>query len=367
MIYPAVMKISKLYLILACISQSVFAQISITKDDMPATDSLYPYIRCVPINVNFSSTGVNHTWDYTNLNTLGDQTLNMVNPSVTPLVYQLVFNNPFFPNNNSTHAQEGVELNLPASFGFTVTDVYNFFKNSNTSFTQVGFCATINGIQTPIPYQVKDKVYQFPLDFGDQDISDFYFEITIPTVGFWKQKGKRTNEVDGWGTIMLPGNQTYEVLRVKTTLNLTDSIRLESAGFTLPISRKQYEYKFLAKGNKFPVLQINTQPALLTTGPQIIQSVIYKKPDPEINTTSLQGWNTSVNVFPNPAMHEIGINGLDWQQVRYFTITDLKGTVMQQGIPLTPVWNVSQLPAGIYLLLLTDVHGQVYTTRWVKG
>lgn len=360
------MKINQLLLVLGFIWQFTHAQITITKNDMPAIDSLYPYIRCVPINVNFTATGANYTWDYTNLNTLGNQTLSMVNPAITPLVYQLVFNNPLLPNNNSTHAQEGVELNLPASFGFTVTDVYNFYKNSNTSFTQVGFCATINGIQTPIPYQLKDMVYQFPLDFGDQDITEFYFEINIPTVGFWKQKGERTNEVDGWGTLLLPGNQAYEVLRVKTTLHLTDSIRLESAGFTLPVTRKLYEYKFLAKGNKFPVLQINTQPAFLTTGPQIVQSVTYKSPEPEVNTVSLPDFSNAVKVFPNPAQHEIGISGIDWQEVRDFVIIDLNGRIIQQGLPQAPVWNVSHLPAGVYLMVLRDMHGKAFTSRWVK-
>ncbi|MCZ2443781.1 MAG: hypothetical protein LC101_08425 [Flavobacteriales bacterium] len=202
------------------------SQILITKNQMPIPDSVYNYTRAFPTGISYADTGPDFIWDYSDLNNLSATTLTMDAPSHTPLVYQLVFNNPIFANNNSTHAQPGIEINLPASFGFSLTDVFNFYKNSNTAFTLVGIGATINGIQTPIPYQIKDKIYQFPLEYGDIDTSTFLFDISIPSIGGWKQGGTRINAVDGWGTILLPGNQSYEVLRVKTSLTLRDTIRL---------------------------------------------------------------------------------------------------------------------------------------------
>ncbi|MBW7936128.1 MAG: T9SS type A sorting domain-containing protein [Flavobacteriales bacterium] len=339
------------------------SQILITKNQMPIPDSVYNYTRAFPTGISYADTGPDFIWDYSDLNNLSATTLTMDAPSHTPLVYQLVFNNPIFANNNSTHAQPGIEINLPASFGFSLTDVFNFYKNSNTAFTLVGIGATINGIQTPIPYQIKDKIYQFPLEYGDIDTSTFLFDISIPSIGGWKQGGTRINAVDGWGTILLPGNQSYEVLRVKTSLTLRDTIRFESGGITLPVTRKQFEYKFLTLGSEFPVLQINTQLLFLSSGPQIVQSVIYKEAPPSTASINDEEDNGLI-VFPNPVDDVLHIQCSD--HCIGYAIFDLQGKIWSNGAVQADI-SIKHLSTGIYILRLFLDNGRTMSKKFIRN
>lgn len=340
---------------------SLSAQIVITKNQMPVPDSLYAYNRAFPNNINYSNAGPNYIWDYSQLSELSSVMLSMADPIHTPFVYQVIFNNPLLPNNNSTHAEEGVEINLPSSFGFSLTDVYNFYKNSNSSFTLTGIGATINGIQTPIPYQIKDQVYSFPLEYGDIDTSSFLFAIEIPTIGYWKQYGTRINSVDGWGTLLLPGSQAYEVLRIKTSLTLRDTIHFESSGFTLPVTRKQFEYKFITLQSEFPALQINTQLLFLSTGPQVVQSVLYKKAP--VSSSIYAEDNPLLQVWPNPVSDILYLNMSD--DAMQYSLLDINGKELENG-HLKEFIDVSQYPAGIYVLKISEKNGSVSTKRIIK-
>src|SRR6185369_9997600 len=79
----------------------------------------------------------------------------------------------------------------------------------------------------------------------------------IPNFGYYRKQQTRTNEVDGWGTLITPFG-TFNTLRVKSTLNITDSIYLDTLGFGLTIPRQTIvEYKWLAPGKKIPVLEVD--------------------------------------------------------------------------------------------------------------
>lgn len=334
------------YLLLFLIPLPILSsQISISSSDIPEVDSLYLYQNANFSGVDYNTTGANMIWDYTGLVPTTTSQDSFVDPASTNFVYQLVFNNFLFPANDATHAQLNALFSIPSGFGFTIDNVTNFYKNSSSSFTLLGIGATINSIPTPIPYTTKDKIYQFPLEYNDYDSSDYYFEIDIPTIGFWKQKGIRVNSVDGWGTLNLPNGETHQVLRVKTKLYLTDSLRIDSLGFTLPVNRIQYEYKFLSHDWKQPVLQINTQPLLLTFGPEIITSVRYKYTP--LSSSVENENNFSFLIFPNPVSNVILLH--DFENIHY-EIYSIDGKIIQHGLITNHVIQTQALNAGNYIL-----------------
>lgn len=84
------------------------------------------------------------------------------------------------------------------------------------------------------------------------DTSFSEFTLSVPTLFSFTQRQWRYNEVDGWGTLYLPAD-TFEVLRVKSTLERTDSAYVEQfgQGFTFP-EPETIEYKWIAQGMDLP-------------------------------------------------------------------------------------------------------------------
>lgn len=336
----------------------VWGQISISQTDMPVVNQVYQRYSAGLGGVDYTTTGPAQTWDYRSLTPVTLTTDSFNDPATTPLVYQLVFNNFFNPNYDATHAHPGAQLALPSLLNITITDVYNFYKNGASGFSLVGFGATINGIPTPIMYSDVDEIYQFPLQYNDVDNSTYYFEVNIPSIGFWKQKGDRENIVDGWGTLLLPDSVAFDVIRVKTRVDIVDSVRLESLGFTIPIPRTEYQYKFFANGQGTPVLQMNTVPNFLGSG-EILTSVQFLY-TPFFLSTQTEIF-PDLKIFPNPSSDVVCVNGLEENTT--VQIVDVKGCIVgiQSLNSGSNYLSVRNLSSGTYYLLFTSDKG--FATR----
>lgn len=342
----------------------ISAQITINSTDMPAVDTIYHFHTASVTNVDHDITGAGIIWDYTNLINTGFSQDSFANPAITPLVYQLIFNNFLFPSYDATHAQPGSDIVLPAQIPFTVTNVYNFYKNTSSSFKMVGFGATINGIPAPIQYQGSDRVYKFPLTFGNVDTSSYYFEVPVPTLGYWNQSGTRYNHADGYGTLLLPNGVSYEVIRLKSTIEIVDSVHIDAIGFTIPIPRIQTDYKFMAVGEGEPVLQITTQPLLLVFGPETVTRVKYK------NEMNLAGINNETappfNVYPNPAIDNLTIlnaQSKHWDKLQLVNTSGQAVYTDISGGTGNILLDVSSFPAGTYYLMLELENGKIFTQK----
>jgi hypothetical protein len=73
----------------------------------------------------------------------------------------------------------------------------------------------------------------------------------------------RSSEVDGWGNLITPFG-TFATVRVKSTLNIHDSIYVDSLAIGFGFDRNIIEYKWLGKGYGIPLLQINEEGPLVT-------------------------------------------------------------------------------------------------------
>jgi Secretion system C-terminal sorting domain len=360
------MKIALTLFAVVCCSflNKLQAQITINSTDMPFVDTIYQFHAASTSNVDFSLTGADVVWDYTGLINTGFTQDSFVNPSSTPWVYQLVFNNFLFPSYDATHAQPGSGIVLPSQIPFEVTNVSNFYKNSSTSFKMIGFGATINGLPTPIQYQGSDRWYKFPLTYGNLDTSSYSFEINVPSLGYWKQAGTRINDADGFGTLMLPNGQTYEVIRLKSRTEIVDSLHIDALGFTIPIPRIRTEYKFLASGETEPVLQITTQPLLLVFGPETVIGVRYKN---EMNLASFESpLNSTLSVYPNPAEDFLTISNPQGSSWRRVALINGSGQVLYKndlGGNENIKVDVSALPGGSYYLIVDFENGSAMAKK----
>ena len=231
-------------------------QITIDTGDMPQVGDTLRYFTSQVTGFNGADTGPGHVWDHSQLPLTIETADTAVSVGSTPLLYQFFFNNPFlYPDHDADYAVTG------QAFGFgalTVSDVYDYFKNNSDGFRNVGFGANVNGLPSSVQRNPVDWIHHFPLEYGDADSSFSHFELNVPTLLYFGQDQWRVNEVDGWGTLYLPAD-TFEVLRVKSTLTRIDTVFIDAfgIGFTLP-EPETVEYKWLAQGVRQPVLQINT-------------------------------------------------------------------------------------------------------------
>ena len=320
------------------------AQITITKNNMPMGGDILAQENANYVGTfDEGDTGPNHVWNFdeTNLTLTGNiQQTECVDISSTPFTYQIFFNSPFDSEHNSDFAVGlasigGSTQGLPV----TLEDIYSYYQNNNSRYAIVGVGATVSGI--PIPQQASpvDVVYDYPVAFGDLHTSVSEQVIQIPTLGYRKTNQTRVNEVDGWGTVNYFGT-SYDVIRVKTTINAADSIYVDLLGFGFQFDRPEtIEYKFLAQEFMVPLVQVN-----YTAGTNS-GVLVASQPIGVIESSAPQ-----LAVFPNPTTEYLTVQWKNANNVAY-AIFNMEGKrVLEGSLSDNSQIEVNALANGLYFL-----------------
>jgi hypothetical protein len=260
----------------------ISAQIIINKDDMPAEGDTFRISLTVLPPVDFSRSGQDTTWDYTYLQPQAQRVDTFLSVTETPVPYWIVF----IPNIVANLASPRVAATIP---GLPVTDPYSFYMNSNTSFSDVGFAYTINGIPFPARYNNPDIWYEFPCSYGDTWSSESSLSLNIPGLIYYSADRQRMNFVDGWGTLKTPFG-IFSVIRIKSLISQRDSLYIDSLGTGFPMQRTITEYKWLGKNSGIPILQISEEGFSVTA--------IYR------DSTRMSAQTLTVNVGPDTSVYK---------------------------------------------------------------
>lgn len=355
------------YLLIFSVCQilTLKAQITINNLDMPLSGDTLRMSTTPSIGaIDVTQTGPNYNWDYTALVAQIQDVDTFVSVASTPFAYQFYFNNTYlYPNWKANFAQKVPDL-VGGVSAVTITSVYDYYKNNSTQFTRVGFGANINGLPTSVKFDSLDVIYRFPLDFTDTDSSVSRYSVSIPGLGYYGQRLKRVNVVDGWGTLSTPFG-TFQVLRVKSSIAQRDTFFSTQYnigyGVNLP---PRIEYKWLAKGMKAPVLQVNAQ---VSGSNIVVQNAVYRdsvrKDAIQVgiikeNLNEFQG-----NISPNPGKFDqlkINVENAPMGNKIYFQIMDIAGKTIYskdmnllantEGIYLSDVMDGAILKPGIYVI-----------------
>lgn len=229
----------------AILSGMANAQITITQTSMPAANDTLRYstVATAGVNLNIQQKGASQTWDYSKLVPNGQDIYRYAAANSTP--YLLYFFNQ-------------IGLKTADSLGagpVMLKNIYSFYTKNATVFKQEGIGYSYQGFPLAAQNKDDDEIYQFPLKYGDSDVSTYNFRFVIPgNILTFVQAGVRTNVVDGWGSITTPYKTYPSVLRVKTLVNGTDSLITQFG--RVPIPRRQVIYKWLSADEKIPVLEI---------------------------------------------------------------------------------------------------------------
>ncbi len=315
------------------------AQITIDNNDMPSPgDTFRVSLGLITNNIDPTPTGANHTWNYDSLLPIAQTVDTFLSVNQTNPTYSVVFVNLGFNPNRANLAAKG-NFSLPPGPGITVTDIYSFYYNSSSQFRQSGFGAHINGIATPVPFDNKDIIYNFPLDFNDTDSSDSDLSLNIPGLGYYGYDQKRVNVCDGWGTLITPFG-SFPTLRVRSTLYGRDTIHIAATGIGFGQDRPvTNEYKWLGANSGIPLLEITTNIGLIG-GQENVVSIRYRDSLRSVLGVPDDVLQPGVTVFPVPASDAVTVD-FNLRRDAAVTLTLLDGTGRQVQPPLS-----DRYPAG---------------------
>lgn len=332
------------------------AQPSIDSTHMPAPGDVV--IRTVVNNVgdiDFVPSDSNMIWDFSVLDgvsSIGDTFIGVLS---TPFTYIATFNNPFDQEHKASVASR--QPPMQSAPGITITNMYNFYKSAYGYYGIVGFGAEVNSIPIPVKYDHADTIYNYPLTFGNIDSSFSQYDINIPNLGYNAERKHRTNYVDGWGTLYLPGD-TFDVIRIRSVLRIFDSIYIDSLGFGIGFNRNETEYKWIATESKLPVLQVTQRQGGGMGGNSTDAWFLDNRDHSGFPSTA----NTpGIRIYPNPGKDVIYIIA-SGNNVLSCQIRDMQGRLVLNGNcdPVQGI-SVSSLIPGLYFITIT--HNESTTTE----
>ncbi len=337
--------------ILIFVALSVNSQVIVDHTDMPVSGDIIYFRSANNLNgINYQLTDTAYTWDFSSLSSTTLAVDTFVSVNSTGMVYSAVFF-------QATSAQPIAMQTIPM---ISITEGYNFFKNTTSMYSILGLGAKVNGFPVPLKFDNQDVLYNFPVTYGAMDTSDSEAHTNIPGIGYLGHVVHRENVVDGWGTLYLPAD-TFEVIRVKSKVSYYDTIFYDSIGFGGGFTRNVTEYKWLTDGFHGPVLQITKQGG----GGNNITVKYYNHIPTDLSVGSInQG---SLKVFPNPASDFIAIEIPGPVDEAILTVTDITGrvltkTMIQQQQIVLPV---SQWQKGIYFVQISDSR-ETYCGKFIK-
>jgi hypothetical protein len=341
------------------ISIALNAQITVSLADTPtAGDSVKVSVNTSVGSSDPTLTGANYTWDYSSLTPTSQQYEKFDTPQSFISPFNFLFN-----SNNTSYGQNNYEFTTISLPGASITSAYDFYKETGSQLKQVGSGYTINSTPIPFIYSSADVIYNFPIDYLNNDSCDFKFGLPIPNTGYYGETGHRVNIVDGWGEITTPFG-TFQVLRLTSTIKAIDSIYSTSLSLGTNVSRPlRYEFKWLAAGMTIPVLKIDANVVagnLTVTNVRYVDSTRTGVPQVGIAENTLN--NLNVTVYPNPCVNEINLKyNLVTATPIKISITDIIGKTVVQVSNENQISGAHQksisipdlkLTSGIYFLNL---------------
>lgn len=366
------MKKYLLILFISAFALSVSAQISITYTNMPNVSDT---IRCSNANLSsvgdYTITGANNTWNFSTLIPSGQALRDFKPVSQTPYgIYSV-----FVSSLNGAIGEKVTDTlkipNIPGilSQSITITDVYNFYKNQISNFSNSALGLKINAIPVPNSFSDKDELYVFPLNYTDIDTTTFKFStISNTLIPFqYKKQGYRVTQADGWGSITTPYG-TANCLRVVTTQYSQDSVKgsLSVSGIPVPINigfpNYVRSYQWLTLGEKIPYLEVSGNLIGTNFTPTRAQ---YRDTPRTFVGIKEETQLLALSIFPNPSTGQLTIITTKNSSAVKAELIDLKGKIVMSSdfINNSDIVNqhqldVSNLAKGLYILNLSNSAGK---------
>jgi hypothetical protein len=344
-----------IYVLLMLAAHCAAAQITIQHSHLPNEgDTLITRNATFTSDYNLEDTGADHVWNFSS-DLLQPANLNAGVPCYTldelSFIDQAVFNNPFYEEYNSDFGLGFEQADLGV---VTFGESYQVYKNSGDVYGVTGVLTTINDIPLIAQMDDRDVIYNIPLTYGTSGSSDSQLEFDVPTLGFYGLDQTREYECDGWGTINI-WDQSFDVVRVRSVVNGSDSIYADFIGNGLSFDRPEtITYEWLSTEFIVPILRVTINDGLVTS----IQTADI------LGETSVEDRNKQhrIKTYPNPTTDQVQI-WKDESGISKYALYASSGKFIQSGqFEETMILDMQHLPAGNYLLRIDSKSERTHHT-----
>lgn len=338
-----------LFTVLFAIGLEAQSPISLTNANFPGSGDTLRYSVANPSSVgNYTQTGTNFTWNFSNL----------VPVSQGLREYKLAIQTAYaFYFLSLNEYGELIDDTLGAG-PLTITNFYNFYKKQTTpvnAYVVDGAGMTFSSIPVPAYFSDKDELYHFPLTYPKYDSTTFKFSTSSSTLIpiRYIKTGYRVTKVDGWGSITTPYG-TANCLRLVTTQYSQDTIKNNLIPFPFGFPNNQRSYQWLTANSKIPFLEINGN---LVGNNFTITQIRYRDIYRVITTVKeLENDDLLQGLYPNPVSNELSIKVSAASQIEVYDLAGKRVLVDEnaQSVNERVVINVSGLPQGVYHVVVSS-------------
>ena len=351
------------------------AQISVTATTLPVLgDTLIMATDNLPSNINIGSVGGSQIWDFSGLQAPYNISTAFKRPSKgayynqfpsADLISTLPGNKEIYYNKTNRQLQVlgmygpdplNIGIDLISRFEPPIVERRGPIKYNKSFNAESNLVAEFSA--DDIPGQWLDSL----------PISPDSLRIRIDF--------DRIEKADAYGDMIIPGGNTYEVLRVKRTdiqqgrlyaklpfVDWVDITNLLPNNDKLRL-RKEVSYHFLSNESKEPIAVV------YTSGNRRVTRVDYKVPRKALSkSTFLDMRSPAVFVFPNPAIEDVRFefNNLlpGFYELKIYNILGVPVWEERYWIPgnRTEKVSLSNLTKGTYLYSLIDGTGNTISTK----
>lgn len=316
-------------------------------------------------SISIGGKGTGQNWDFSTLTQESLDTTGTLIPSTTP------YSSSFIGTSNASISEDSAGKTFSYyTVSPTKVEVTGVVYESKTlPGNPSAVLKTIKAVNyyEKLPIVFGNKTYSTGTYFGKVKYSPFFgvdsIELTM-VIEKW-------DTVDASGSIKIPGGNAYDVIRLKSHLKRTISIRIYSplsGGWVVPtppyyngpIISEEVNYNFWAQGVGNEVFKaIYDGPN--ATAPFSVKWFLN-------STTGLADESASLNslvISPNPATSQIRLNGyvgsydLSIHTLQGINVLNKKAMVGEQTL------DVSNLTSGIYMATIETANGTKTKRKFV--
>jgi hypothetical protein len=356
------------YSCLALFPAILSAQVSINAGDFPAKGDTVRYSNSSSFTANFTNTGPNYLWDFSDLTAQSQTLVNHADPDLADAFTQSLFGSTVLPTYRATYFLPANELPIATLSTFVdvpIEGINRFYKKTNQEITVVGLSIAASGFAIGKRADTIEVAYKFPMTFGQTYESKGFVNLDLSAVAPFslKQYRQRVSEVDGWGMITTPYG-TFDCLRIHHIISELDSVYIDAGNgpewFPIDIPTI-HEYEWWTKNQKGPILKAKANEIF---GFMAINEVLFRDNfRPELNVGLAEDKENTVVLFPNPFETNFSLNGANNHSPIF--IFDTTGKKMLE-FQYKDRDIVNQLPTGTYVLLIKNNETFSQPVRFIK-
>ena len=259
-------------------------------------------------------------------------------------IINFFFNNQFlYPKNYSTHALEVGSEMLGLPIPLNISNGYTYFRTDETGYYGTGLSFSLEGIPFTTQNEVVERIYKFPMHYGDIDTSALAFLISVPTMGAYGQNADRYSGVDGQGSLITSFG-TYDVLRVRAERYITDTLYVAQFGAGQIVEQPlQIDYAWISPQMQGPILEISVMEDEIISARMLVSESTVSISNPEIQ---------DLEIYPNPARDFIEFNS-PFAEKATIEIYDMHGRLVQKTIAPGKRIQLNSLTPGMYVVKIS--------------